>query len=621
MRLRTRLVLVIGAASLIPLAVLGLGATDVSVGRLTQKAADSQARSVDQMASEVDLWLEFQLAQVAEQVDAFQLAKLDDKKLQSFQKLVFQQTKDVHIVAIVSAEGAELVPSLFVSKQDDGHLANKEVVSDARFASFKSSLPTARMMEEQQRWKKDTGKHRSRPIVVGRPYLAPGRKVPVLPVAIPASPNRPMFLVVELALDRIAARFQRASEAGLDVALLDASGHAALERGAGLIDAGHFHIFQPDSACSEVRYTTDDQASVLAACSPIRGTGWMLVVAEPMESITRAGDEIRNRTAYISLFAALLSVLFGILFSGGVAVRITRIRDAALAVAEGNFGRTVALDGASEIRDLSRAFNFMSRRLSANQDRLAHQQHEIAAFNAELRRQLAEQKIELTEAHRLLLQSSRLIAVSEMGAGLAHELNNPLAGILGLVQVLQMKVKGGDAKLSEIEEQARRCTDIVAQLTRYTRGLDSGGGEGERSLVLVQPMLEELVTLLSTPFGNVGVAVHLEEGESLEIFADAEALSGALFQLANSIRAGCRGGGKLAVSFAKKGEFSEIVLALTGVRFDRKSDNWRAAGLGQWLERGVIAQHDGTLVEPKDLSAPTLRWVIQIPAGAVCANS
>ena len=63
MRLRTRLIILIGAAAVIPLGILGLGAINVSVDRLTRKAADSQARSADQMASEIDLWLQFQVVQ------------------------------------------------------------------------------------------------------------------------------------------------------------------------------------------------------------------------------------------------------------------------------------------------------------------------------------------------------------------------------------------------------------------------------------------------------------------------------------------------------------------------------------------------------------------------------
>jgi len=607
--------LLIAAASLVPLTMLGLGATSASVDQLTRKSAESQARSADQLASEIDLWLHFQVAQIAEQVDAFQVARLNDRKLSGFQRLVFQQINDVHIVGIFNSDGAELSPSLFLAEVVEGSLEGKEVVSDARFSAFKNALPTDRMTAEFTAWAEGDEPGGRRPIIVGRPYAPPDSRRPVIPVVIPASPTRPMFLAVELSLDRINARFSRAADDGLDVALLDASGATALERGTGLIDPEHFRIFQPESGCSEVRYAAADGSDVLAACAPVAGTGWLVVVAEPMRVITRAGDEIRNRTGFISVFAAILSVLFGLLFSVGVAQRVTRIRDAALAVAEGELGRTVGLDGSSEIRDLSRAFNFMSRRLSANQDRLTQQQDEIATFNQELQRRLAEQEVELTEAHRLLLQSSRLVAVGEMGAGLAHELNNPLAGILGLIQVLQMKASEADPKLAEIEAQVRRCTKIVEQLTSFTRESSAVSqiDDETRSSLLLREILDDVTDFVKGPFAAVGVEVITAAGPEARLTGNRVVLSGALIQLANSLRAGCQAGGALEIFGGESGDVLEIVFRLTGSKIDRTSDDWMAAGMGFWLARKVIAQHGGALYEPPDLSAEVVSWTIRLP--------
>ena len=616
MRLRTRLIILIGAAAVIPLGILGLGAINVSVERLTQKAADSQARSADQMASEIDLWMQFQVVQIADQVDAFRLAKLDDRKLQGFQKLVFQQLSDVHIVALVNAEGTELNPSVFVSKDAQAEWPTKEPISQARFSRFKQSLPVEKMGAELDAWVGRGGKG-ERPVIVGKPYTVEDRSGPVLPVAVPASVNKAMFLTVELALDRAAARFQRAKEDGLDVALLDASGGLVLAAGRGLIEPSHFNIFQPDSSCAEVRYALDDDAQVLAACAPVGGTGWMVVVAEPMEAITKAGDEIRDRTGFISLFAGVLSVLFGMLFSLGVATRVSRIRDAALAVAEGDLGRTVDLSGSREVRDLSRAFNFMSRRLSTNQERLQEQQGEIEAFNAELKRQLAEQKAELTEAHRLILQSSRLVAVGEMGAGLAHELNNPLAGILGMVQVLRMKGEGDENKLGEIETQAQRCTAIVEQLTRFS-GQAVGRGFLEKTdwaWVELGELVTEVAQLVEGPMATAGVVIECAAPAGIRIRGDRDALASAFLQICNSIRGGCEAGGVLALYGGSTEDGVEVVFELTRGNIDSTSDDWMAAGMGFWLARQVLATHGGRLVEPHEASGGGLRWVAKIRVG------
>src|SRR4030095_4153924 len=106
-----------------------------------------------------------------------------------------------------------------------------------------------------------------------------------------------------------------------------------------------------------------------------------------------------------------------------------------------------------------------------NRDTIDQKNREIEAFNVELQKRLDERTRELEEAQVLLIRSARLSAVGQMGAGLAHELNNPLAGILGMVQVVLTRHRGqpDEALLRVIEEQAQRCSQIVAHLLRFSR--------------------------------------------------------------------------------------------------------------------------------------------------------
>lgn len=612
MRIRSRLIVLIVAVSLLPLIILGLGATQVSVERLTEKVADSQARSVDQLASEIDLWLQFQASLIADQVDAFRLGRLDDRKLEAFQRLAFQQLSDVNIVAVVNADGQELVPSLFLEEDPQGALASKDAVDIGRLTAFRNALPVDRMERERERWRNDGGD--ARPAVVGTPYTPEGRTSPVLPVVIPDGPDTPLYLAVELSMERFGRRFERAAQDGLSVALLNASGQLTLSTGAAIVDASTFRAFQPSTAAAEIVYTRDDGMMVMGACAPVPGTGWLVAVAEPMAVITNAGDEIRNRTAFISAVAAILSLLLGLLVSGGIATRLTRVRDAALSVAEGDLGRTVRLEGASEIRDLSRAFNFMSRRLASNQSRIADQQAEIEAFNEELKRQLVAQETRLIAANRAVLQSGRLAAVGEMGAGLAHELNNPLAGILGLVQVLQMKNPSG--QLSEIEEQALRCSRIVKELLKFSPSKERplGSDRDTWGPVAVAAVLDDVCGLLRGPFAVTGIEIIETVRSESEVHGDAEALSAALIQLLNSLRSACRGSGRLDITSTDHPRQVHIDCTLTGDSIDGQSDDWKAAGMGFWLARKVFADHGGELIEPN--LAPDARsgtWTIRIP--------
>ncbi|MGB0640489.1 MAG: histidine kinase dimerization/phospho-acceptor domain-containing protein, partial [Myxococcota bacterium] len=498
----------------------------------------------------------------------------------------------------------------------EGQFPGKEMVGNARLSEFRANIPTEGMKRELSRWKEAVSS--ARPVVIGKPYTPTGREAPVVPIAIPVAPESQLFLVVELALDAAAEHFARLAKGGLDVELMDATGDPTIREGVGLIERNHFRVFQPSSSCSDVRYTTQDGEKVVGACAPVDGTGWMVVVAEPMGSITHASDEIRNRTAYIGGLAALLSVLFGLIFSTQVSERVTRLKDAALAVAEGDLGRSVGLDGSKEIRDLSRAFNFMSRRLAQNQGEIEKQREAIGAFNLELQRRLDQQELELTEANQRLVQSARLAAVGEMGAGLAHELNNPLAGILGMVQVLQMKAKGESSALKDVEELAQRCRTIVEQLLRFSRLGAEAKPLDKADWVPVElgVLLEEVQSLVAGPFRAAGVELNTNISEELKVLGDRESISQAMVQLLTSVRTACGEGGTVEVRCFKEKMHAVLELTATNERLNISEDDWMASGMGFWLAKQVVAEHGGRLHEPANSATSVAVWTLQFPVAS-----
>ncbi|MGZ5279181.1 MAG: histidine kinase dimerization/phospho-acceptor domain-containing protein [Pseudobdellovibrionaceae bacterium] len=73
---------------------------------------------------------------------------------------------------------------------------------------------------------------------------------------------------------------------------------------------------------------------------------------------------------------------------------------------------------------------------------------------------------------RKILESARLAEIGTIGSSIAHELNNPLGGILSFVQLIKMDLKPGDElyeDISSMEEGVRRCKDIVQNLLGFTR--------------------------------------------------------------------------------------------------------------------------------------------------------
>lgn len=81
---------------------------------------------------------------------------------------------------------------------------------------------------------------------------------------------------------------------------------------------------------------------------------------------------------------------------------------------------------------------------------------------------------DVTEERRLqhkLIQSEKMAAIGMLAGGVAHEINNPLAGILAFTQILKSELPEGETRtdLGEIEAAAKRCKKIVEDLLAFSR--------------------------------------------------------------------------------------------------------------------------------------------------------
>ena len=87
-------------------------------------------------------------------------------------------------------------------------------------------------------------------------------------------------------------------------------------------------------------------------------------------------------------------------------------------------------------------------------------------------REIVKMRKDLEEAHLQLVQSEKIASVGRMAAGVAHEINNPLSGILIYAELLKESIAGNRQHLSDIQEiidQTLRCKKIVSELLEFSR--------------------------------------------------------------------------------------------------------------------------------------------------------
>jgi two-component system NtrC family sensor kinase len=216
---------------------------------------------------------------------------------------------------------------------------------------------------------------------------------------------------------------------------------------------------------------------------------------------------------------------------------------------------------------------------------------------------------DVTQRERMeeqMSQTEKLTSLGLLAAGVAHEVNTPLAVISNYIQMLAKQMPEGDPRQSIIEKivkQTFRASEIVNNLLNFSRT-----GAAEATDIDVNRVVEETLSLVAHPLKTSQIQVVKQLGEPLPpVRGSANKLQQVFLNLFLNARDAMPAGGMLEVRTAAHNGSVEIEVADTGGGIPREhihrifdpffttKSNGRGTGLGLSVSYGIIKEHSGKI--------------------------
>ena len=350
---------------------------------------------------------------------------------------------------------------------------------------------------------------------------------------------------------------------------------------------------------------------------------WYITVYEPIRNIDReivgvlqVGEleerylDIKNQTVLAFLTITLVGVFVTVLFSYFISKRIStplnKLVSASRELAHGNLDTRVDTKFMSndELGELADAFNTMASALQERDEKLK----------------------ELTRSR--VRRSERLAMIGKLSANVAHELNNPLTGIVTYSHLLLERMPPEHQNIDYVGKiviQANRCRDIIRGLLDFARQR-----EPDKTLCDVNSVLQECMSLLENQalFHNIQITRDLNPKLPLAVI-DPSQIERVFMNMVINAAEAMEGCGQLTLVTRSDPieRFIEVVIADTGYGiaeedmrrifdpFYTTKEVGHGTGLGLAISYGIVREHGGSILVESAVGKGTT-FTVRLPVTA-----
>jgi two-component system NtrC family sensor kinase len=343
----------------------------------------------------------------------------------------------------------------------------------------------------------------------------------------------------------------------------------------------------------------------ITAYAPIRDFGQKVVGMLYVGTLERPYTDLKTRSTLffvaITLAAMALAVAISYVISRRLSTPVRALVQASQQVAEGNLAAEVPVTSKDEVGALAQAFNSMAASLRARDEQLKE------------------------FARRRIMESERLAVVGQLAADVAHELNNPMQGIVTYAHLLLERLPADDpqrASVDKIANQAARCTTIIRGLLDFARPR-----KPQKRAAAVQDLIDECLALVEdrSIFHNIEVVRNYAPDLPAAVIDPAQIQQVFMNLIINAAEA-MGGVGRLTVStgFDASRRVVQVAFGDTGHGIGEENlgrifdpffttkEAGHGTGLGLAISFGIVKEHGGTITVESEVGVGTT-FTVELP--------
>jgi len=341
----------------------------------------------------------------------------------------------------------------------------------------------------------------------------------------------------------------------------------------------------------------------------------VLGVVDVVYSLGEIDRNIRESTLRMLAFAlgfVVLAALAVALFMHRLIYRpLLDLETGAQRIAEGNLDESIPVRSDDEFGQLAGSFNAMTVALR-------NSQAELREWGRTLEKKVEERTHQLRLAEAEAAQSEKLASVGLLAAGIAHELNNPLTGVLTFSSLIRENMVDGTPDAEDMDlviRETKRCAAIIRRLLDFARDRAP-----EKKYADLNQVVEDTVKLVERPANLADIAIELELDPGLPpVWLDANLVKQVIMNMLVNAQHAMDGGGRINVRTRRfptplasepgKAEVPmvELSIADTGCGISEKNlkrifdpfftskEVGKGTGLGLSVSHGIVKAHGGLI--------------------------